>query len=277
MLHVCPECGRRQQQSAGGLVPVDPDVIRMAHCDAQHIGPIADTSPAPANDLQPEDRRDEHYTTSDPAAPGPGSAHVGAPARQSSCSLENQSADVDAAAIEKEAAARHETKIRFAKTRRPTPAAQRLPRAKQTIPPALRRAALLRDQHRCQVPGCSNARWLDVHHIELRSEGGRHSLQNLVCMCGAHHHAAHRGAITIDRSESGALRVRHTDGTEYGRNVRPQLLELWAKVFSALRHLGFREGQVRAALEHLQREPALAQTSFDSLLRAALARLRAQR
>jgi hypothetical protein len=26
------------QQSAGGLVPVGPDVIRMAHCDAQHLG-----------------------------------------------------------------------------------------------------------------------------------------------------------------------------------------------------------------------------------------------
>jgi len=135
---------------------------------------------------------------------------------------------------------------------------------------------LLRDQHRCQVPGCSNARWLDVHHIELRSEGGRHALQNLVCVCGAHHRAAHRGEITIDRSEGGALRVRHADGTEYGRNVQPQLLELRAKVFSALRHLGFREGQVRAALEHLQREPAMAQISFDSLLRAALVRLRSR-
>jgi hypothetical protein len=36
----------------------------------------------------------------------------------------------------------------------------------------LRRAALLRDQHRCQVPGCNNVTWLDIHHIELRSEGG---------------------------------------------------------------------------------------------------------
>ena len=83
-----------------------------------------------------------------------------------------------------------------------------------------------------------------------------------------------QAALTWARPRSRALRVRHADGTEYGRSVQPQLLELWAKVFSALRHLGFREGQVRAALEQLQREPALAQTSFDSLLRAALARLR---
>jgi hypothetical protein len=275
VLHVCPECGNGQQQAAGGLVPVDPDVIRMAHCDAQHIGPVADPSPTPANDLEPDDRRHQRDTTSEPAARSPGGAHMGAPAQRSSSSFENQSARVGAAAIvEKEAAARNERRSRSSQLSPPTPTAHGLPRAKQTAPPALRRAVLLRDQRRCQVPGCSNASWLDVHHIELRSEGGRHSLQNLICVCGAHHHAAHRGQITIDRSESGALRVRHADGTEYGRNVRPQLLELRAKVFSALRHLGFREGQVRAALEQLQREPALTQTSFDSLLRAALARLR---
>jgi hypothetical protein len=149
-----------------------------------------------------------------------------------------------------------------------------LSRAKQATPPALRRAALLRDQHRCQVPGCSNARWLDVHHLELRSEGGRHCLQNLVCLCGAHHRAAHHGRITLERSQSGKILVRHADGAQYGRNVHPQRLELRAKVFSALRQLGFREAQVRAALEQLPGEPAGAQASFDSLLRAALARLR---
>ena len=148
-----------------------------------------------------------------------------------------------------------------------------VPPAKQTIPPALRRAATLRDQRRCQVPGCSNATWLDVHHIELRSEGGPHSLQNLVSICGAHHRALHRGQLALERSASGVIRVRHADGTEYGQRVHPQRLEIRAKVFSALRQLGFREAQVRAALEQLQQEPAVAQAAFDGLLRAALARL----
>jgi hypothetical protein len=235
----------------------------------------------PANDWESDEDRSEHEHVSDPAMARPDGAHVGAPAQPRSSSLENQSADVGAVAVVEHGAAspsnrgsQPDTSSRSSQTSRPTPAAHGLPRAKQTTPPALRRAALLRDQHRCQVPGCSNACWLDVHHIELRSEGGRHSLQNVVCVCGAHHRAAHRGEITIDRSESGALGVRHADGTEYGLNVQPELLELRAKVFSALRHLGFREGQVRAALEQLQREPARAQTSFDSLLRAALARLR---
>ena len=78
----------------------------------------------------------------------------------------------------------------------------------------------------------------------------------------------------LDRTEAGALRVRHADGSEYGAHVQPRALELRAKVFSALRNLRFREAMVRAALEQLEREPATELPSFDGLLRAALARLR---
>jgi len=242
VLNVCPECSNGQQHANGGLVPVGPDVIRMACCDAQHIGHIADRSSAPANDLEPDDSGDEHEDTPHTAGPGRDDAHVSAG--------------------------------KSARTGGPQAGARVLRRAQQAIPPALRRAVLLRDQRRCQVPGCTNTRWLDVHHLEPRSEGGRHSMENLTGLCSAHHRAAHRGKITLTRSESGALRVRHADGTEYGQRVQPQALEVRAKVFSALRNLGFREAQVRAALEQLQRESALAQASFDGLLREALALLR---
>jgi len=194
---------------------------------------------------------------------------VGASTRGSSSSLEHQNAHVGAAIPERAAdTARNSSRATV------PPAGERFSgRATQTIPPALRRAVLLRDQHRCQVPGCNNVTWLDIHHIELRSEGGRHALENLICVCGRHHRAAHRGKISIARNEAGALRVRHADGSEYGRGVTPQALEVRAKVFSALRNLGFREAQVRAALEQLQGEPALAQASSAGLLREALARL----
>ena len=38
----------------------------------------------------------------------------------------------------------------------------------RTIPPATRRAVLQRDHHRCQVPGCTNRLWLDIHHLAYR-------------------------------------------------------------------------------------------------------------
>ncbi|MEO8182002.1 MAG: hypothetical protein ABI895_24475 [Deltaproteobacteria bacterium] len=274
VLSVCPECENGRQQATGGLVPVGPDVIRMARCDAQHIGPMADRSSVPANDLQPDNRRDERGGISDDTGPNPDDAHVGANHRRSSSSTGSVTNPVDAfaAASEEGARAGQDAADRSAETNGSQAAAHVLPRAKQTIPPALRRAVLLRDQRRCQVPGCTNTRWLDLHHIELRSEGGRHSLENLTCLCGAHHRAAHRGELMLARGERGALRVRHADGAEYGQRVKPQALEVRAKVFSALRNLGFREAQIRAAFEQLQLEPARA--SFDGLLREALARLR---
>jgi hypothetical protein len=72
---------------------------------------------------------------------------------------------------------------------------------------------LLRAQRCRQVPGCPNSRWLDIHHLELRSEGGAHSLENLACFCSTHHRAAHRGQILIERSAGGTLRVQHADGS----------------------------------------------------------------
>jgi hypothetical protein len=41
-------------------------------------------------------------------------------------------------------------------------------RAKQDVPPAVRRQVLRRDRHRCQVPGCAHANFVDVHHVRTR-------------------------------------------------------------------------------------------------------------
>jgi hypothetical protein len=44
------------------------------------------------------------------------------------------------------------------------------PRAKQSIPPALRRAVLTRDR-RCRVPGCAHSTFVELHHLILRAAG----------------------------------------------------------------------------------------------------------
>ncbi len=143
-------------------------------------------------------------------------------------------------------------------------------RATQTIPPARRRAVLERDHHRCQVPGCRNCAFVDVHHIELRSEGGNHDPDLLLTLCGAHHRASHRGEIVITGTISQGLVFRHADGTEYGRAVAPRSIDLQTKAFEALRTLGFREGEVRRALEHIRQATRSAHT-VQEILRAALA------
>jgi predicted restriction endonuclease len=56
-----------------------------------------------------------------------------------------------------------------------------------------RRQVLLRDQKKCQVPGCRNTPALDVHHIQPRAEGGTHHAHNQLGVCTVHHRAIHRG------------------------------------------------------------------------------------
>jgi hypothetical protein len=64
-------------------------------------------------------------------------------------------------------------------------------RQTRTIPPALRRALILRDQH-CVFPGCDRPPpWCDGHHIVHWADGGDTSLPNLALLCGHHHRLIH--------------------------------------------------------------------------------------
>ncbi len=95
---------------------------------------------------------------------------------------------------------------------RPGPRRGHISRA---IPPATRRAVLQRDQHRCQVPGCSNRLWLDLHHLDYHSRGGGHAEHNLVTLCSVHHRVLHEGLLGIER-EGGGLMFRFGDGRVVG-------------------------------------------------------------
>jgi 5-methylcytosine-specific restriction endonuclease McrA len=150
-----------------------------------------------------------------------------------------------------------------------------LRRAKQSIPPATRRAVLRRDHQCCTVPGCRNSQYLDVHHVRPRSEGGSNGADNLITLCGAHHRAGHRGELEITGSVSRGVRFRHADGSGYGQVAEPRAVEVQVKVFAALRRLGFREAAIRQVLLQMgeNREPGRA--SSEGALREALAKLTA--
>jgi hypothetical protein len=251
-LSVCPACGRGAQHASGELVAIGAEVIAMADCDGQHLGVVD----APAND------RVEEAVAG--RCGGDGDAHVSAGFNTDG----DANAHVDA---------------------HPKAHAHANARAKQTIPPKLRRAVLLRDQCHCRVPGCRNSRFLDVHHIQPRSTGGRNEAGNLITLCGAHHRAIHRGDLSLEWTDT-RLRFRHADGHPYGDVARPPIGaspppisltsgsgEVYVKVHSALRHLGFREVDVRPVLDDLRQiatqvSPAI-DTTAERLLREALVRL----
>lgn len=56
-----------------------------------------------------------------------------------------------------------------------------------TIPPRTRRNVLARDRHRCQAPGCAHTRFLEVHHVVSRAQGGSNDAENLITLCAACH------------------------------------------------------------------------------------------
>jgi hypothetical protein len=70
-------------------------------------------------------------------------------------------------------------------------------RSQRTIPDRTRRAVLKRDGHRCQVPGCTAGRRLDLHHILHWSKHGPTDTWNLITLCTRHHRMHHQGRLGI--------------------------------------------------------------------------------
>jgi len=60
------------------------------------------------------------------------------------------------------------------------------------VPPAVRRAVIVRDRH-CRFPGCDRPQaWCDAHHVVHWADGGQTALPNLLLLCRRHHGMVHR-------------------------------------------------------------------------------------
>ncbi len=141
-------------------------------------------------------------------------------------------------------------------------------RASQSVPPAVRRAVLRRDRQRCSVPGCTNHRFLDVHHLDPLAEGGSHDPNRLATLCGAHHRAAHLGTLLIDGTATEGFTFRHADGTPYGEPLRPAAADLAAQSYGTLRHLGFQHARARGLVDTVTQ--AGAPDTLEQFVSAAL-------
>jgi hypothetical protein len=80
----------------------------------------------------------------------------------------------------------------------------------RTIPPALRRALLHRDQG-CPFPGCGLP-FSQGHHIRHWARGGPTTLSNLALLCRRHHRAVHEEGCQVERMADGELRFRRPNG-----------------------------------------------------------------
>jgi hypothetical protein len=129
-------------------------------------------------------------------------------------------------------------------------------RAKQNVAPATRRFVHHDDHGQCAVDGCRAATYLDVHHLDLRSEGGGDDPERLTSLCVAHHRAAHQGRLLISGTRAGGFRFFHADGRPYGSPaVQVATADVFAAAATALRHFGLGESAVRRALDRLRPGP----------------------
>jgi hypothetical protein len=222
----CEDCGRGSQHASGELVELDPAIVEMCHCDAQNI-PIAHShsivADAPDSHVADAAQTHAHLTNSEDVAP------VFVAQRASNPRRPDDPVQPGTHVGPTEVSPNGGASLARLKRRRAT----------QSTPPAMRREVFWRDRGRCVVPGCRNTTYLDIHHLNLRSEGGGNEADNLMLLCGAHHNALHRGRLRMDGKVSTGLRVHHADGTAYGFMPSPLIAEASARAFAGLRNLGF--------------------------------------
>ena len=72
-------------------------------------------------------------------------------------------------------------------------------RKSRVVPKGIERAVRARDKNTCRFPGCSNKRFVDIHHIEHWANGGETALAQLMLLCSKHHTLVHEGGFRIDK------------------------------------------------------------------------------
>ncbi|MEY2588606.1 MAG: hypothetical protein QOJ67_590 [Acidimicrobiaceae bacterium] len=71
----------------------------------------------------------------------------------------------------------------------------------------------------CRAPGCTQKRWLHIHHIVHWEDGGPTASPNLCALCPHHHRLHHHGQLGITGDPSTPTGLTFTD--EHGRVIAP--------------------------------------------------------
>lgn len=73
----------------------------------------------------------------------------------------------------------------------------------ESIPAKTRRLVAQRDKNCCRFPGCTNRRYLHIHHIVHRVRHGTHDRDNLLTLCTFHHRLVHVGGWRVHGDADG--------------------------------------------------------------------------
>lgn len=99
-------------------------------------------------------------------------------------------------------------------------------RARRDPTPTQRRELWRRDRH-CRFPGCTNAIFVNPHHVRWwKRDGGRTDLDNLALLCEHHHGLVHSKAWLVEGDANDELRFVGPSGRVMGSRPSP----LWTRV-----------------------------------------------
>ena len=87
-------------------------------------------------------------------------------------------------------------------------------RRSRYIPRDVLRNVHRRDEGRCQVPGCLNGRWSQLHHIRFFARGGGHRTRNLLTLCTQHHRQLHEGHLVLRGGDAETHRFTDARGRQ---------------------------------------------------------------
>ncbi len=235
---ICEQCKRGWQSGGGITVEISPPALEVALCDTQHIGSLCETAPADDGDLEND---------------------------MNVRSEKSQTHEVDdtESAVSESNATTGGVVSKNATTGGAVAPPKRSQRARSDISPALRRKVKHRDHRACRVPWCRSSRNVDCHHIIHVSKGGKHTLENLICLCESHHIAHHEGALLIEGTASNPTFLRHAHNSF-------SIEERAVDTRRALEDLGFDKHEVKVAIEKTRTHVGTAELTIEQWIKIAL-------
>jgi len=142
-------------------------------------------------------------------------------------------------------------------------------KAHRSIHVATRRHVMRRDNLRCRYKNCRSCKFLHIHHIVYRANGGTDTADNLLLLCSGHHRMVHDGLITIQGKAPDGLSFDAKAQRAEPQTVEPQNVDRVAieQVRDALVRLGFKKAQAASMLKIASHTGPM---TTSELLKAAL-------
>ncbi|MHC9538258.1 MAG: HNH endonuclease [Vulcanimicrobiota bacterium] len=193
LLHHHLPSGLTWSDTMKGEMPVSPNVLEKALCDAEIIEidepepPVRDLVERPARDLNKGEEAEGCCRESS--------------GRESSGSSKDGLSRVNRLyKIYKEMSRKSGNRDKSSDGNDNAQGGSRRRPAKteKTISDAMRKKVLKRDGHKCQRPGCRRTFFLEVHHIEPEGAGGATEEKNLCTACAFCHDLVHEGKISVE-------------------------------------------------------------------------------